>query len=326
MSTTGLFFSDYFRVDPQDLEQYGAFDISLVSDLPLFIDPFLLFNSEKDEYKKLHEDIIRYLKFLRDRAKNDHDPGTLKNWYMFQEVKQNWFGFSAKGNKGSALGMSFARALNENLYKIFQEFGGERVTRSSHLEKLCLIRGGVGRDNISDFATNLIKEFLLEYTQTFTQKYISEDLRREFRVRRTRFNYETQDWAERAFVLPIFKDDFVILTPKDLLTKDETWINRNDLLKNFDSIPDAVDNDELRSKANNYFQLSLSRYGSKPKDSEKKQAAAFTILKFPELIDHYIKLKEESGEQAKSISDEKVRLLEGISLRTQKLLLKDYHR
>ena len=28
------------------MDEYGAFDISVVSDLPLFIDPFLLFNSK----------------------------------------------------------------------------------------------------------------------------------------------------------------------------------------------------------------------------------------------------------------------------------------
>ena len=42
--------------------------MSLVNDLPLFIDPFLLFNSEKPEYRALHDEIIRYLRFLRDEA------------------------------------------------------------------------------------------------------------------------------------------------------------------------------------------------------------------------------------------------------------------
>ncbi len=41
-----LYFSDYFRIDPSVLEDYGAFAISVVSDLPLFVDPFLLFNSD----------------------------------------------------------------------------------------------------------------------------------------------------------------------------------------------------------------------------------------------------------------------------------------
>jgi hypothetical protein len=39
-----LFFSQYFDVKPAVLEEFGAFDISLASDLPLFIDPFLLFS------------------------------------------------------------------------------------------------------------------------------------------------------------------------------------------------------------------------------------------------------------------------------------------
>jgi hypothetical protein len=39
-----IYFSDYFKVAPETIEAYGAFNISLVADLPLFIDPFLLFN------------------------------------------------------------------------------------------------------------------------------------------------------------------------------------------------------------------------------------------------------------------------------------------
>jgi uncharacterized heparinase superfamily protein len=41
-----------------------------VSDLPLFIDPFLLFNSDKPEYQELHDGIIAYLRFLRNIVKD----------------------------------------------------------------------------------------------------------------------------------------------------------------------------------------------------------------------------------------------------------------
>ena len=54
-----LYFSQHFGVEPGILEQYGAFNISVVSDLPLFVDPFLLFNSRKDAYQQLHEGILR---------------------------------------------------------------------------------------------------------------------------------------------------------------------------------------------------------------------------------------------------------------------------
>lgn len=46
-----LYFSQHFDVDPDLLEEYGALDISLVSDLPLFVDPFLLFNSDDPDYQ-----------------------------------------------------------------------------------------------------------------------------------------------------------------------------------------------------------------------------------------------------------------------------------
>ena len=63
-----VYFSDFFEVSPETIDEYGAFNISLVSDIPLFIDPFLLFNSKKKNYQELHSEIIEYLKFIRNVA------------------------------------------------------------------------------------------------------------------------------------------------------------------------------------------------------------------------------------------------------------------
>jgi len=68
-----IYFSDYFRVSTDDLDEYGAFNISLINDLPVFIDPFLLFSSDKDEYEALHQEIIKYITFLREMS----DKGTI---------------------------------------------------------------------------------------------------------------------------------------------------------------------------------------------------------------------------------------------------------
>ena len=101
-------------------------------------------------------------KFLKQKSTTGEiGKGALESWYKFSEVEQNWLGFAKGGNKGSGLGMDFASALNGNLHKIFKKFGEEEITKGSHLEKLCLIKEGVGKDSISDFATNLIKEFLV---------------------------------------------------------------------------------------------------------------------------------------------------------------------
>jgi hypothetical protein len=128
------YFSQQFDIDPDTLESYGAFDVSVVSDLPLFIDPFLLFHSTKPEYQQLHDDILRYLIFLRDHASGDLDSALIDSWYRFKEVKQNWLGYTHFGNQGAGLGKDFAAALHGALGAIFANFGN--ITSGSHLEKL----------------------------------------------------------------------------------------------------------------------------------------------------------------------------------------------
>jgi hypothetical protein len=71
-----LYFSDYFNISPEVIKEYGAFNISLVSDAPLFIDPFLLFNSDNPTYQCLHNEIIKYLKFLKKKSIRDGNVDT----------------------------------------------------------------------------------------------------------------------------------------------------------------------------------------------------------------------------------------------------------
>jgi len=308
MKPMAIYFSEYFSIDSKALDRYGAFNISLVTDLPLFIDPFLLFNSKKRRYRNLHEQIVAYLRFLRDKAELDEIPaGLLSAWFRFPEVSQTWLGFSRSGNSGTGLGPEFAAALHQNLRRIFGDFGKETVTQSSHLEKLCLIKDGVGRDNISDFTTNLIKAYLCEYTQEFAQRHIKPEQRRKVTVPRVRFNYETEIWEFQEYELPWASGDYVLLVPKDLLTRDDTWINKTDLVAEFESIPDAIPNEQLRAQINNYFLRVLPRRRNKePTKKERNDAAVETIREFPQLIDFYIKFKEDHGDRATSLSAEKV--------------------
>jgi hypothetical protein len=86
-----VYFSDFFSIAPATIEQYGAFNISLLSDLPLFIDPFLLFNSRKPEYQDLHDRIVTYLRFLKDKSSNQSlEHGLLNALYTFPEISENW--------------------------------------------------------------------------------------------------------------------------------------------------------------------------------------------------------------------------------------------
>jgi hypothetical protein len=225
------------------------------------------------------------------------------SWFRFKEVKQNWLGFTIFGNEGHALGPKFATALHKGLRSVLSNFGSEDVTLGSHLEKVCLIRGGVGRDNISDFTTNLIKKFLLEYTQTFAQANLDPSQCAEFTVTRVAFNYDTESWATAEYYLPKLRDDFVLLTPTDILTRDETWISYADMVNRFGQLPVAIEDQQLRSQVDNFFRSRLSR---RPTAKERRQAAENTIRQFPQLLDFYIRLKENDGDRAESISSERV--------------------
>ena len=310
VATVQIYFSDFFDVPPALLEAYGAFDVSLINDLPLFIDPFLLFNSQNPAYQRLHDEIIRYLRFLRDRSTPGcPDPGLLRAWYQFGEVKQTWLGFSERGNHGSGLGADFARALHENLATIFTDFGEEKITRGSHLEKVCLVSDGIGRDNISDFTTNLIKGDLLAYTQTFAREHLRPEQRRTFMVERVRFSYDTETWEREQYELPHHTGHFVLLTPKDMLTRDEIWISRDELRNNFEKIALSVSDLELRALLNNYFRSQLSndpKMPAKDKERERRQAINRTIRTHPQVIEYYIRNKEDTGDEAQAVSSEKV--------------------
>jgi hypothetical protein len=317
-----IYFSDFFGIDPAVVEGYGAFDVSLINDLPLFIDPFLLFNSNKPEYQKLHDDIIEYVVFLRDRAVETVEPGLLKAWFTFPEVRQTWLGFSKVGNAGSGLGAKFAASLAKNLNMVVSDFGKESVTHGSHLEKLCLIENGVGRDNISDFTTNLIKRSLLEYTQTFAREHLKPGQRKTVAVAKSSFNYNTRTWRSEMFELPFSGGDYIILTPRDILTKDETWINRPDLFGQFDDIIASVSDGQLRAQLNHYFVTQLPRRRNRePSRQEISAAIAATIRRFPDVIDHYIRFKEDNGDEAATVSAEKVREIEELFIERLSLLV-----
>lgn len=297
-----IYFSDFFDVSTTSISEYGAFDISLINDLPLFIDPFLLFNSEDAKYQELHQAIIRYMLFLKQQSSQDLKGGLVKAWFHFPEVRQNWLGFSKTGNSGRGLGSSFALSLKRNFTTIFSNFGNEKES-GTHLGKLTLIKNGVGKDNISDFTCNLIKGYLAEYTQQFALANIHPSKLSKFHIDKTSFNYTTKTWVSKQYTLPKFGSDFVLLTPIDILTKDDAWISHNGFIEDFNSILHSVGNDPLRAQIESYFISQLPIQANKAK---REVAIEKVVKKYPVLLDQYVKIQEGSGKDATSISAQKV--------------------
>ena len=244
-----IYFSEFFGVDPEVLEEYGAFDISVVSDLPLFVDPFLLFNSEDAEYQNLHEEILEYLRFLRDRTTPDLDAGLIDAWYRFKEVKQNWLGYTLFGNEGAGLGRDFAVALHGALGDILGRLRrGDRHARLASGEALPDHSRESARTTSATSRRTSSRPGCATTPRRSCASICSEDDCQRSRSPRARFNYDTRTWATERYYLPSVRGDFVLLTPVDMLTRDDTWINYTDMVSKFGQLPEAVSNAEQRAQ------------------------------------------------------------------------------
>jgi len=115
-----------------------------------------------------------------------------------------------------------------------------------------------------------------------------------------------------------------------MLTRDENWINRKDLIDQFEEIPEAITDLQLRTSVFGYFEEELRRRikpvkppatrrgqrrwrkprETKPTQKDRSAAALVTMQKFPQIIDYFIRLKEMRGDQARDISEERVLAIE----------------
>lgn len=310
-----LLFSEYFDIDQQLVDQYGALNICLEADLPLFVDPFLLFSSTKPEYQVLHEKIVGHLIFLRELSVNDPSIGL--TLFQFPEIRQNWLGLCKWGNNGKGLGPRFAKNLIGAFNGFYKNFGAEIITDTSHIEKLTLVGSGIGRDFISDFTTNLMFEFLLDYSEKFAKQHLSEEQRKTFTVR-CHFDQGLMVWQAKSFELPYFykndrEEDFILLTPVDILTKDEAFICHSDFTSQFRMVANSLDNAALRDAINLYF---MNRLPARPKKEDIERAIDETVQRYPEILDYYIKKKESEKDKASELSLEKVTKLRNELLAT----------
>ena len=305
-----MFFSEKFNVDRKLITKYGAVDISLVCDLPLFIDPMLIFNSSKPAYKKLHNYLIKYFAFLTQKSEEGVDSDEIKSYFTFSEIKNNWFGYSKKGNGGKGLGEDFAIFLSDNLKFIMNNNG---ITKSHHIEKALLIYDGNGKDKISDLTVNLILDFLALYTQKFALQNIDEKHLDYFYLD-SKFNFKTQSFENVEYKLPFFINskgakEYVLLTPYDMLREEDPAISKSNLKKYYQRVRNGISNEQHRAQLNNYISRAVKEYIATQKKKKKKKisdaaiesverSAFFQALKekeFAWLYDYFIQIIEENN-------------------------------
>lgn len=315
-----MLFSDKFSISPQVLKEYGAVNISLVCDTPLFIDPLLIYDNDSCEIKSWYPKIVKYLLFLNKIANSDIRKDKIKYYFCFKEIKENWLGVAKKGNVGSALGMDFAIELYKNINTVCET---NSCSLDIHIEKMLLVNPGVGKDKISDMVTNILFYEFIKYTEEFSRKYLDDSLCSLFNIPKCEFDYEKELFVDKKAFLPYIinskgKKEFIILTPLSILRKDEQEINYSNMHDSFDEVCSTISNDDLRFQVNSLIENTIKEmYNAKMSiqaivtqadiNKSKSEAIQTAVKKFPELFDYFIKLEEQKTDTVKQKASKEVK-------------------
>lgn len=144
---------------------------------------------------------------------------------------------------------------------------------------------------------------MAKYTEDFGRAHLQAEQMRAFKVDKVVFDFTTRRWKSQAFQLPFYQGDFVLLTPKEILTREEAWINQGDMLDQFTQLQLAVGDDALRQQINAHFMAQITEQST---NEERKLAILGTYERFDELVDLYIKAKEDDAPEAHVTSGRKV--------------------
>lgn len=131
----------------------------LDEDIPLYLDPFLLWRSPSFQDKGLHQLLLAAFNNLGTLVKAGRREDALNQLVAASECDEVGLGTSARKK-----GVRLARAKAAEILDLFEKIPQYRDNGFRHFEEIQLFVEGVGKDRISDISCNFMKSFLIDYT------------------------------------------------------------------------------------------------------------------------------------------------------------------
>jgi hypothetical protein len=194
-------------------------------DLPLGIDPFLLFKSRDPEFKRLHGVLLSAFNAGIDAIRRGTENES-RRVFDFPEVDSIGFGYSRDSKRGSGVGTYLAGLIIETLVGSpgLQERGVK------HVEEMQLVSAGIDPDRISDITANILKRFLIDYTQRQCAVW-RISVKSGVPVNHI-YNPESHSWEDSYEDLPVSPiNGFPILLVPRRIVRALPWINYDDFLR-----------------------------------------------------------------------------------------------
>lgn len=176
--------SDYYNISRDKFEENGILNSFIYYDVPMFVNPRLLNNSDVKELKSGQEKIIKHfettIRMLMKTNKNDIFWRALKKHFSFKEPSGIGLGTSINSIEGRGLTGKVA----ENCLITLKEIVDLGVDDPEIYKLLFLVQENVGVDRISDMICRILYDELLLYTHNMVEKLGIKDYYEENGIKR----------------------------------------------------------------------------------------------------------------------------------------------
>lgn len=235
-------FSELFKIQRSRSDEW--FDPILSIDTRLFIDPFLLYATERGHFDGSHKEVIAFFNSVFKLVAKSGGNSASVSWQKavdllrFGEVEEVCLGYTGAGTKGSGSGIGLARVVAGALWEAVQA-GLKEIT---HFEEVRILREGIGADRISDITAGLVRPRLAKYTTEICKKHsIASEV---VRYPRGYYDVEREYWIPLEAHLPRnpYNEKGILLVPRQYLrdlptiSPEDFWeycySNENDTIRN----------------------------------------------------------------------------------------------
>jgi hypothetical protein len=233
-------------------------------DIPLYVDPFLLWRSPSQQDQALHTSLINAFNHLGLLVAKGEEQQAIETLIAASECDEVGLGSSAS-RRGKRIGEGKA----QEIISLFQRVPHYARAGFRHFEEIQLFVDGISKDRISDISCSFLKSFLIDFTiqQCLKLGLPTQSLQvtSVYDYRKNRF--ETQN----GISLPVNPLDGkpVIFVPKRWL-RFVPWLNYDDYFENY------CPQDEISHKPEELTRVEVLNYN---RDHYG-------------VVDHYIKGKE----------------------------------
>ncbi|MCK4823225.1 hypothetical protein KA005_46140, partial [bacterium] len=211
--------NDYYNL-PFTQEEVDFAIPFLDEDIPLYLDPFLLWKSPSQQDNALHTAITNSFNHLGYLTNRGNESEAIEILMKVSECYEVGLGHSRK-----RIGKPIGEKLSLEIISLFKDIPQVNKSGFVHFEEVQLFVDQFSKDRVSDIACSFIKSFLIDFTIDQCNKH---------RIPIEKANLEVYDYKQHKFVqeevtLPHNTENRtpIILVPKRWL-RFIPWINYDD--------------------------------------------------------------------------------------------------